>query len=281
MLEFLNKSPKIIKLIIPIFLVIVIGYADFLTSYEISWEILYFISIFFSAWYDGKNTSILIAILSGISWLIANIYSRHSSPNQMILFFNALGMTITFIFFALLFSKIRKILRNERRLVRRDFLTGLLNSKGFYEYLENEIERFKRYKSPFTVVYMDIDNFKQLNDRIGHLEADKIIKEIAYRIRSYFYSVDTVARLGGDEFGFLLVKVNSKKSKLIMERLKDKLLQFVNNKNLPITFSYGVATFESDLSIKDLSPTELVKIADDLMYKSKKNGKNRITYKVY
>jgi diguanylate cyclase (GGDEF)-like protein len=262
-------------------LVIVIGYADFLTGYEFAWSIFYFIPIYFSAWYGKKSISILIAILSGIIWLIADIYSGHPYSNIIIPYFNGLVRTTTFLLFAFLFSKIKEISQKEKELARRDVLTGLLNSRGFYEYLNNEIERFKRYKSPFTIVYMDIDNFKQLNDTIGHLEADKIIKEIACEIRNHFRSADIIARLGGDEFCFLLVETDYQKAKLAMDKLKDKLLSFVSDKNLPITFSYGVATFENDLSIKNLIPYEVVKIADDLMYESKKNGKNKITHKVY
>lgn len=281
MVELLNKTPKVIILIISIFLVIVIGYADFLTGYEFAWSIFYFIPIYFSAWYGKKSLSILIAILSGISWLIADIYSGHPYSNIIIPYFNGLVRTTTFLLFALLFSKIKEISQKEKELARRDFLTGLLNSRGFYEYLNNEIERFKRYKSPFTIVYMDIDNFKQLNDNIGHLKADEIIREIAREIRKHFRSADIIARLGGDEFCFLLVETDYQKAKLAMDKLKDKLLSFVSDKNLPITFSYGVATFENDLSIKNLTPEEVVKIADDLMYESKKNGKNKITHKVY
>jgi diguanylate cyclase (GGDEF)-like protein len=279
--ELLNKTPKVIILIISIFLVIVIGYLDFLTGYEFAWSIFYFIPIYFSAWYGKKSISILIAILSGISWLIADIYSGHPYSNIIIPYFNGLVRTTTFLLFALLFSKIKEISQKEKELARRDFLTGLLNSRGFYEYLNNEIERFKRYKIPFTIVYMDIDNFKQLNDNIGHLKADEIIREIAREIRNHFRSADIIARLGGDEFCFLLVETDYQKAKLAMDKLKDKLLSFVSDKNLPITFSYGVATFENDLSIKNLTPEEVVKIADDLMYESKKNGKNKITHKVY
>jgi diguanylate cyclase (GGDEF)-like protein len=281
MVELLNKTPKVIILIISIFLVIVIGYTDFLTGYEFAWSIFYFIPIYFSAWYGKKSISILIAILSGISWLIADIYSGHPYSNIIIPYFNGLVRTTTFLLFALLFSKIKEISQKEKELARRDFLTGLLNSRGFYEYLNNEIERFKRYKSPFTIVYMDIDNFKQLNDNIGHLKADEIIREIAREIRNHFHSADIIARLGGDEFCFLLVETDYQKAKLAMDKLKDKLLSFVSDKNLPITFSYGAATFENDLSIKNLTPEEVVKIADDLMYESKKNGKNKITHKVY
>jgi diguanylate cyclase (GGDEF)-like protein len=213
--------------------------------------------------------------------LIADIYSGHPYSNIIIPYFNGLVRTTTFLLFALLFSKIKEISQKEKELARRDFLTGLLNSRGFYEYLNNEIERFKRYKSPFTIVYMDIDNFKQLNDNIGHLKADEIIREIAREIRKHFRSADIIARLGGDKFCFLLVETDYQKAKLAMDKLKDKLLSFVSDKNLPITFSYGVATFENDLSIKNLTPEEVVKIADDLMYESKKNGKNKITHKVY
>jgi len=213
---------------------------------------------------------------------VTDIHAGHPYSKAIIPFVNATIRTITFVLFSFLFSRIKKLLNELKKLSITDHLTGLLNSRGLYLFnLEIEIERFRRYRHPFTVVYIDIDNFKQVNDTMGHLAGDEIIKQVACEFKKNLRLTDVIARVGGDEFVFLMRETSSKEARLVMKRLKQVMLKFVNDKNVPITFSYGVATFEKGLSIKNFTLEDFIRTADKLMYNSKRSGKNKITHKIY
>ena len=154
-----------------------------------------------------------------------------------------------------------------------DSLTGLYNRRYFEEYLKKEVKRAIRQEQPFSVIGLDLDHLKQINDKYGHAYGDLAIKTVADVIKKNARSIDTAARMGGEEFNVILPGVDSKGAMIAAERIRKTLeavkLDTINH----ITASIGVATFlEHSDNIEDI-----LEITDQAMYQSKRDGRNRVT----
>lgn len=154
-----------------------------------------------------------------------------------------------------------------------DGLTGLYNRRYFEEYLKKEVTRAKRINQPFSIIGLDLDYLKKINDRYGHAYGDMAIKAIADVLKSNARSIDTAARMGGEEFNIILPGVTSDGAMIAAERIRkaieSKELDMIGH----ITASIGVATFlEHSDNIEDI-----LELTDQAMYLSKQNGRNQVT----
>ncbi|HYE66125.1 MAG TPA: diguanylate cyclase, partial [Pyrinomonadaceae bacterium] len=171
---------------------------------------------------------------------------------------------------------LKKALEHEKKLARTDFLTGVANERYFYELVGAEIKRAGRYKHPFTVAYLDIDNFKNVNDRFGHGEGDSLLRLVADSVKSSIRSADVVARLGGDEFAVLLPETGFEPAQIVIGKVQKSLLEAVRRKGLSVTVSIGVVTCPSSSCTID----EIMKLADAQMYSVKHSVKGMIKHVV-
>ena len=158
-----------------------------------------------------------------------------------------------------------------QQLSSRDSLTGLYNRFKLEESFEYEQKQSRRYNTELSVILMDIDDFKSVNDNYGHNVGDIFLKEIAEILKTSFRDVDTVGRWGGEEFLILLPKTNLADSKQIAEEVRKKieLYSFAEIDNR--TASFGVATH-----INNESLSNLLNRADKALYTAKENGRNRV-----
>ncbi len=154
-----------------------------------------------------------------------------------------------------------------------DGLTGLYNRRYFEEYLKKEVTRALRQKQPFSVIGLDLDHLKQINDKFGHAYGDLAIKTVAEVLKRNARSIDTAARMGGEEFNVILPGVDSKGAMIAAERIRKALESEQLDTIKQITASIGVATFlEHSDNIEDI-----LELTDQAMYQSKRNGRNRVT----
>jgi diguanylate cyclase (GGDEF)-like protein len=182
-----------------------------------------------------------------------------------------------------------------KKLVIKDNLTALYNRAYFFFRLHSELQRAKRYKRSLSLLIMDMDNFKQFNDRYGHLVGDKLLRVLSDTIRASvrysagkpIYELDIPCRYGGDEFAIIVPETNSAQAAIMAERLRGEInvkcghemmahLQAPTG-SLPlevpdVTVSVGVASFPDHASTTEA----LVKAADDAMYVSKRSGKEKV-----
>jgi len=154
-----------------------------------------------------------------------------------------------------------------------DALTGLYNRRYFEEYLKKEVKRALRQKQAFSIIGLDLDHLKQINDKYGHAYGDLAIKTIADVLKKNARSIDTAARMGGEEFNVILPGVDSKGAMIAAERIR-KALESVKLDTIDhVTASIGVATFlEHSDNIEDI-----LELTDQAMYQSKRNGRNQVT----
>jgi diguanylate cyclase (GGDEF)-like protein len=153
----------------------------------------------------------------------------------------------------------------------RDSLTHLYDLPTFCMHLEAEIKRQKRYNLPVSVIICDVDDFKALNDRWGHLEGDRVLSAVAKVISGCAREVDIYARWGGDEFSVLVAQSSGDGAVLIAERIREQVASTLRPRHA--TLSVGVASCPQDAT----SARSLIAKAGRAMYRSKESGKNRVT----
>lgn len=162
-------------------------------------------------------------------------------------------------------------------LLYRDDLTELFNYRYFEVALENEIRRAERFDLTFTLLFIDLDSFKPINDKFGHLAGSSVLKQVAFLIRDAVREVDIPIRYGGDEFVVLLLGADGSIGKTVAERIRSNIekTSFVldSGDRVKLTASIGVASYPENGTTKSV----LVQLADESMYKSKKSGKNKVS----
>jgi diguanylate cyclase (GGDEF)-like protein len=157
-----------------------------------------------------------------------------------------------------------------------DDVTGLYNSRHLHALLETEISRAVRYAAPFSVIFLDLDYFKLVNDRHGHLVGSRLLREIGQVLRFNLRTVDWATRYGGDEFVLILPRTGRKEALLVAQRLRYALngTVFLRNEklNIRITASFGIATFPEDAKSKE----DVIRLADQAMYRVKRSTRDDI-----
>ncbi len=161
------------------------------------------------------------------------------------------------------------------RLMTLDGLTQVYNKRYFHDAIEHEFARSKRYKHAFSLVLLDIDHFKQINDSHGHLAGDEVLRRVAASIKSKVRTNDVVARVGGEEFAVLSPETDLAGAVTLAEKLRRALegeRVVHESKTIAVTISAGVACFADELKNSDA----LVQRADERLYAAKRGGRNRV-----
>ncbi len=163
------------------------------------------------------------------------------------------------------------------KLSSKDPLTGLDNRMKLYDILRLEVERARRTKQPLCVAFMDIDDFKKINDTYGHSIGDVVLKRIAYILKENCRKTDFIFRYGGEEFVLILPATSLIQGEITCERIRNSIKNFrfydENGNLFYVTVSIGLSSYKGR---KEIDPSELLKLADEAMYRAKKSGKDRI-----
>lgn len=272
----MDRMPKIIIAASSSLLVVFLGIIDYASGSEISFSIFYLLPVLMATWFAKRRYGVVISVLSAITWYLADINSGHAYSHYIIPVWNSIMRLGFFLIVISSIDKVRNLLNKEKSMARNDFLTGVANRRFFYEIATKEIERIARFIHPLSLAYIDIDNFKQVNDTLGHSAGDKLLQVVAGTIKENIRSIDTVSRLGGDEFALLMPETNAQSAITALNKLRHALLDMVHENNWPVTFSIGLVTCSESCKLN-----ELIKEADNLMYTIKASGKNRIENKVH
>jgi diguanylate cyclase (GGDEF)-like protein len=174
---------------------------------------------------------------------------------------------------AVLVWQLQGALAAEKSLARTDYLTGALNVRAFAERAKREISRSQRYGHPLTVAYIDIDDFKIVNDRFGHSYGDKVLRAVSDCLKSNLRESDCLSRVGGDEFVVLLPETGLDQGQHVLDKFRSVVSNTALARESFVTFSIGAVVFDPPPSDVD----ELIRAADAVMYESKLDGKDRIS----
>ncbi len=176
-----------------------------------------------------------------------------------------------------LFVNVAATLRTQSSLARTDGLTGLLNRRGFFEVAAQELQRALRHRYAVTLMYIDVDDFKAINDRQGHAKGDQLLKSISESLEETIRDTDTTARLGGDEFAVLVSESDAIASDYAALRIRSEVLSRLNARGWSVTLSVGAITV---LPGQPNLPA-VIAAADELMYAVKRDGKSNVRWRVF
>jgi diguanylate cyclase (GGDEF)-like protein len=276
LIQYLTKQPRWILVTIGFLMVILVGIVDHLTGPEFFFSIFYIIPIFLVTWLTERRTGVVISIASAIAWFIADftsgaIYTHPAAPCWNV----GVGFG-TFVILTFILSALKSAWEHEKELARTDSLTGTSNRRHFIELATMEINRARRYKHPFTVIHIDLDDFKIVNDRFGHTTGDALLRSVVNTIQNNVRATDIVARLGGDEFIILMPETGSGPAEIITSKIQKLNLSVMQKNGWPVTLSIGGVTFITAPATID----EMLRVSDGLMYAAKNSGKNAIKLEV-
>lgn len=254
-----------------------LGFLDYISGYELSFSVFYLLPVSIAAWYIGLGAGILLSCTSAAIWQISNYLAGEVFSSPAIPLWNAITRLGFFIVVSILLTRLKKALEVERSQARSDFLTGVLNSRAFDQLATTEIQRSSRYDHPLTLAYIDIDNFKAINDEFGHSTGDALLKTVATTIFNNLRKSDYVARLGGDEFAVLLTETGAESALIVVARLQALVEEQMQEKRWAVTTSIGLVT-----CLKSPPSTDrLIQMADEQMYVCKRSGKDCIHSTIY
>jgi len=167
-----------------------------------------------------------------------------------------------------------KLFEKMQRQASTDGLTGLVNHRTFYEILEKELWRSRRYGGRISLIMVDVDNLKLINDTHGHRAGDRVIREVSRRIKSCIRQIDTAARYGGDEFAVILPNTVLDDAKIAAERMLEAVSSRPtswNREEIPLSVSVGLGEYDADTN-----PEDITSRSDQALYKAKQAGKNTV-----
>ena len=158
-----------------------------------------------------------------------------------------------------------------------DELTGLMNRRAFFNQGAKEISRTQRHQTPLSLLMLDVDVFKSVNDCYGHAAGDRVLQHVAHKIIENVREMDTVARMGGEEFSVLLPSTGAKDAVKLAERVRQAVEREscqIQDQTIEVTVSIGVASYGENMS----SLEAILRHADDSMYQAKHQGRNRVVF---
>jgi len=271
LIHFLSTKSKIFLLLLGFFLIGIVGLLDYVTG-EFPFAIFYLVPISLITWFTGRQPGILASIASALIWFFDQYTSVDITRYTEVSYWNTLVILGFFLVVTFILSLLKQALENEKKSARTDYLTGAENGRAFIETLTGEMIRARRYGRLLTVVYIDLDNFKMVNDSMGHSAGDRLLCQVVQTLRNNLRRTDVLARLGGDEFAMLLSETSSEQAKVVITKLQKLLQEVMLENSWPVTFSIGVVTFTNPPATVD----ELIGMADSAMFAAKNEGKNMV-----
>jgi diguanylate cyclase (GGDEF)-like protein len=250
---------------------------DSLTGPDLSFLVFYLVPILMATWFSGKLAGRIFAIICAAAWFFSDVLSHSSYSQPLVPYWNVTVKFCVFLIVVEILWRLKDALAAEKELARKDGLTGAANRRSFFESGLIEIDRMHRYKHTFSLAYIDLDDFKGINDTMGHDTGDLVLRTVSETIIKNIRSTDIFARLGGDEFVLLLSETGVEQAQAVVDKLHAALDERMNRARWPVSFSIGVMTFIRSPSSVD----ELIRKADALMYAAKREGKNRVKYSVW
>ncbi len=263
------RLPRAVIVAVGLLLILAIAYVDNLSGPRILLNIFYLLPVMLVAWAcESSVCGLIVAVGAFLVSPIEAMLDDFRSVSLVVATWNGAVRLAVFCIVLLLMSRVRVLMSRLAEQALADELTGLANLRALREVAALEIERSRRFNHPVSVAYLDIDDFKSVNDRAGHAAGDKVLVSLGSIARATMRSIDMVARVGGDEFVVLMPETGAETALPVADRLREAFSRSVRVEGVPVTCSIGLASFER----APVSVDEMLMTADELMYEAKAGG---------
>lgn len=223
----------------------------------------------FLSWFYRQRGAVLVSLLALAAWWIP--YVTGTQPGRDFVEHDALIGPLVIFVFSHFNVQFRRTLEHARALADTDSLTGLLNKQGFERRLVAEANRSARSQTSLAIAFLDVDNFKRLNDNHGHMVGDQLLIQSAHLFQSYIRNYDAAARMGGDEFTLLFPATDVEAAKVVLDRIADQLQRLSRTRGWDVSWSIGAIVVSEPANSE-----AMIRAADELMYEVKESGKGQI-----
>lgn len=241
------------------------------TGTEISFSIFYLVPVSFAGAFISRTAGLVLACASAATWGAIEIAFGPAYSANWIPYWNSGVRLGFFVLVNELIQHLHRAHERQRALAREDSITGIANARAFEEQAHRTIAMSRRNSQPFTIAYVDLDGFKQVNDKYGHSEGDRLLQIIAELLEHGARASDVVARLGGDEFGILMPDTDAQQARASLERIARTLADGLGDR-WPVGATVGAVTFTEPPKDVDQAVHE----ADALMYRGKMDHRGGI-----
>ncbi len=273
LLAGLEKQSKTFLVFVGFIFIGIIGLIDYLTGNDFGFSVFYVLPILLVTWFTDQRLGFIVSFACAIAWFIADRAASQPYSFSLIPFWNSFVRLAFFVIITFLSSSLKSSLV----LAHTDHLTTAKSSRYFYELMQMETYRSQRNRHPFTIAYIDIDNFKDVNDRFGHSEGDLVLIALVSSVGKVIRKSDLIARLGGDEFAILFPETDQEAARIIFSKIKNSFAEAMQQNNWSVTISVGLLTCR----VAPQTTDELIRMVDELMYLAKSDGKNAVKYSTY
>lgn len=270
----MRELPKPLILALGVAMWAGVATADEFGSQHASLSMFYVLPIALVTWYVGGVWGLVLAVAGAATSFTFSVRGLPAGSGSLLLGWILFTRVVSFGAVALLLWSLSRALENQRSLANTDDSTGIGNGRNFRLAVNRELARARRDGQPLTAVYLDLDNFKQVNDRYGHTKGDELLRVVASTLLHNVRETDTVARLGGDEFAVLLPALAPADAPRTVDKLRRLLNEAMARRRWPVTCSMGAATFDPVPETAD----ELIARVDALQYRAKTSGKDKLEY---
>jgi diguanylate cyclase (GGDEF)-like protein len=254
----------------------VVGVVDYLAGSEISLSVFYLCPVAIASWYGGRRGGALIALISTLAAFAGHFAEGQFSTRPGLMIWNGFLHLGFMVVVAYLLDRLHTQVESEQELARSDALTGLFNRRAFLEHLRYRLELAAREGKPISLAYLDLDDFKRINDEGGHDEGDRVLRLVANTLMATVRRTDLVGRLGGDEFALLVTDADRAAAESLIEKVRQSLQQVFGRDQPAVKCSIGCVTFRQPMP----GVEDAIRCADLLMYKVKRQGKNAVAFEV-
>jgi len=246
-----------------------VAWMDYQAGSGLQIAVFYLPPIVAIAWHLGRTPGVAYAVFTTLLRSVLDWKARPAGTGTQFLLWNSAAQFLFFLFIAALVSILAEQTVELRALAREDPLTGIPNRRAFFGALDRAVEWSRRQGMSWVLAYLDVDNFKRINDTLGHAAGDVVLQRVARTLREGTRRVDVVARLGGDEFALLLPETDAARAETVINKLLTLLDEAMAITGWEVSFSIGVITFVTPPDSVDTA----VAMADACMYRVKARGK--------
>lgn len=269
-------------------IIAVIAAIDYASGMAVVISVLYFIPIIAAGWFLRPERAVTVAVVATLAWLAGDVAWRGLGETQAIRIWNACAGVVTLAAVTFLVQRARRehdallaanrqldlALTRETESARTDALTNLPNARALSETLTRELARSRRSGTPLSLLYIDLDDFKEVNDRYGHAAGDALLERVGAALGSVLRAGDIAARIGGDEFVVVLAGSSAESAKEVAARIVASVAAEAKRyPDAPVGASVGIVHYARSFPA---GAGEILSRGDAVMYAAKHGGKGRV-----